>query len=83
VDPLIQKLTILLSERFPGSAPEIHPSRGNGRVWGILVWPQFDGQEHLARQDRVWEVLKESLAPEELPRVSAILAMTPMEMADE
>lgn len=80
---LITKVRQVLIRAFPQSNPQIEPVRGNGRVWGILVWPDFADQSHLDRQRQLHDVLKRELNQEELSRISAILTMTPDELSSD
>lgn len=83
VTTLIDKVASLLSREFPASSPQLEPVRDNGRLWGVLVWDQFEGIDQINRQERLWSVLREHLSPDELHGVSAILTMTPNEIGDD
>jgi len=80
MEDFIQKLNTLLIANFPGAELELELA-GPRRVGGLMVWDGFIGQEQIDRQKALWQVIRSSLSPEEQLRVSAVLTMTPEEMA--
>jgi acid stress-induced BolA-like protein IbaG/YrbA len=80
MENFIRRLKALFESEFPGSEVELEAA-GSHRVGGLLVWDGFIGYEQLERQRRLRDVLKANLSPEEQLQVSAILTMTPEEIA--
>lgn len=80
MEEFIQRLTALLGAEFPGAEFEIEPA-GPNRAGGLMTWAGFAGMEQLARQRRVWGVIRQRLGPDEQRRVSMLLTLTPEEMA--
>ncbi len=80
MEEFIQRLTALLHHHFAGSELEFEIA-GPRRVGGLVVWEGFAGQDHLERQRAMWKMLRAELTPEEQLQVSALLTLTPEEMA--
>ncbi|MGA2439658.1 MAG: hypothetical protein ABSH08_01750 [Tepidisphaeraceae bacterium] len=76
----IQKLTNLLVREFPRCEVELENVGGN-RVGGFLIWKGFSRLDQIDRQRKLSSVLKKKLPQAEQLRISAILTMTPEEMA--
>jgi|SRR5437016_9355790 acid stress-induced BolA-like protein IbaG/YrbA len=49
------------------------------RIFGSIISPSFRGQRDHKRQDRIWDVLKETFGDEALKRIGMLLAFTPDE----
>jgi len=81
MEEIIEKLTRIFSERFPGSVAELEQSAFAERVGGSLIWSGFDAVEQIDRQRQVNRAVSEGLAPEEQGQVTAILTFTPDEVA--
>ena len=80
MEEFIQKLKSLFTQHFSASDLEVEPA-GNNRVGGFLIWEGFSGLEQIERQRKVWKFLRQELRPEEQFMISAILTLTPEEMA--
>jgi acid stress-induced BolA-like protein IbaG/YrbA len=80
MEDFMQRLTDLLRQQFANCELEIEPV-GSGRIGGFLIWDGFTGREQIDRQREVWRVIRSSLDAHEQRRVSAILTLTPEEMA--
>jgi hypothetical protein len=80
MEDFIQKLTKLLDDSFLGAEFEWEPA-SERRVGGLMIWNGFDGLDQSVRQRSVWKVIRDKLAADEQLRISAILTLTPEEMA--
>lgn len=76
-----KKLTRLLHQRFPNCELELEEV-GGGRIGGLIIWDGFNALDHIDRQKKLSEAIKSSLTPTEQLKISAILAMTPAELAN-
>jgi hypothetical protein len=76
----IQKLKALLQSKFPKCRLELEEVRKD-RVGGFLIWSGFAKMEQIERQRKLSSILKKNLSPQEQSQISAILTMTPEEMA--
>jgi len=81
MEEIIEKLTRIFSERFPGSVAELEKSEFVERVGGSLMWSGFDMVEQIDRQRQVSRAVREGLTPEEQHKVAPILTFTPEEVA--
>lgn len=77
---IVDNLKSVLAREFPESDLRLDVVGDPGRVYGMLVWPGFLGQDHADRQRRVWDLLRSNLTPDERSHVSAILTMAPEEV---
>lgn len=75
MEDIIQKLTAIVSQFFPGSEVELDRVDPE-RVSGLLIWDGFQGQSHIERQRRVWQVLRKELTPSEQSHVAALMSLT-------
>jgi hypothetical protein len=80
MDDLSERLTDQLQQSFPSAEISFDPVYAP-KLGGLLVWQGFDNLEQLARQHHLWSVLRAHLSPDEQLRITAILTMTPAEMA--
>ncbi|HTK78213.1 MAG TPA: hypothetical protein VL371_23300 [Gemmataceae bacterium] len=80
MEEFIRQVTDLLRQHFPDSDLEFERA-GPQRIGGLLAWSGFTGVEQIARQRQVWQVLRAGLSPEDQLRISAVLTLTPEEMA--
>jgi acid stress-induced BolA-like protein IbaG/YrbA len=78
MEPFIERLRNLLQTEFAGSQDELE-SRPARKVGGFLIWDGFSGHEQIQRQQRVWNVLRQRLNPDDQQRITAILTVTPTE----
>jgi hypothetical protein len=81
MEEIIEKLTRVFGERFPGSVAELERTAFAERVGGSLIWSGFEAVEQIDRQRQISRAVREGLAPEEQLKVSAILTFTPDEVA--
>ena len=80
---ILAKVRGILAEEFAGADIQIEPVHGNGRVWGFVIWKDWEGVDPLDRVGRVRKVLHSRLTDEEEQQVSAILPMTPEERRED
>jgi stress-induced morphogen len=73
-----KKVKDILSDGFGDQAVELenHP---DGRIRGFIVSKKFIGKDALARQRRIWGVLRKKLTKSELRQILGFLAYTPEE----
>jgi hypothetical protein len=81
MEELIRRLYELLHAQFANSELTLEQVPGLQRVGGLLAWEGFEGLEQMDRQRHLWQVLRASLPPEDQLRITAILTMTPAELA--
>lgn len=84
MDALTAKIDAVLREAFPGSDVTLSWPEDDdeyGKLLGIVIGEQFDGHDHLERQQMLWKVLRRKLTRPEQVRISAIFAETPAEKA--
>ena len=74
-----QKLAAILSANFPNAAVKVEQTGGTKKLGGMVTWSGFSGVEQVDRQRRKWAILKKALSPEEQLKITAILAMAPVE----
>ncbi len=74
------KLRRLLRDAFSGAEVKLDPS-ANGKVGGLLIWDGFLGQDQVDRQRAVRDAVRRGLDTEEQRQISAILTVTPDEIA--
>ncbi len=74
------RLKRTLEAAFDGAKVKLEPS-GTGKTGGFLVWEGFLGKDQIDRQLAVRDAIRMRLSPEELAKVSAILTLTPYELA--
>lgn len=53
----------------------------DGHVGGYIVSDAFRGESQINRQEQLWAKLRERLKEDELEHVTAILTLTPREVA--
>ncbi len=80
MEDFISELKELLSTHFHDSEIELD-ALGAGRVGGLIAWNGFSGIEQIERQRQLWKFLREKLNREQQLKLSAILTLTPDEMA--
>ena len=80
---ILTKVRGILAVEIAGADIQIEPVRGNGRVWGFVIWKDWEGVEPIDRVGRVREVLHSRLSNEEELQISAILPMTPEELRED
>lgn len=80
MEDLPERLTDLLKRHFPGAEISLDPTYAP-KVGGLVVWQGFDDVEQIVRQHQLWDVIRANLSAEEQLRITAILTMTPTEMA--
>lgn len=80
---ILNKVRGILAEEFAGADIQLEPVQGNGRVWGFVIWKDWEGMEPIDRVGRIRQVLHSRLSGEEEQQISAILPMTPDELRDD
>ena len=80
MEKFVRELTDLLRKNFPDCDLEIE-SVGAGRFGGFIIWNGFEDMEQIDRQREVSKVIKSNLDRAKQSRISALLTMTPEEMA--
>jgi len=81
MEEFIRRLTELLSRNFKGAEVALEQAVPLQKVGGVLVWDGFQDHDQLERQHQMWQVIRDALRPEEQLQITAILTMTPEEMA--
>lgn len=66
---------------FAGSDPQLEIVEPMEKVGGVLVWQGFEGVPQHERQARLWAFLRQNRDLLDQTRVTAILTVTPLEMA--
>ncbi len=74
----VEKVKLLLQERFPGADAILEPDLYSKKVIGHLIWSGFDGLEQIGRQDLVISWLRQQLGAD-ARCVSVILTYSPNE----
>ena len=78
---LKEKVATVLKESFEGAEPELEINESADKLGGFLIWEDFEGEPQIDRQKQVWTVLRSRLDREEQRKISAILTVSPAEMA--
>ncbi len=73
-----QRIREVLEEKFPGIDVDLDEAPGE-RVNGHVVWEGFTGHDHVDRQQRVRQALREGLGAE-MQQVGILLTYTPREL---
>ncbi len=76
---LIDEVRQFIADALPNSETNLEVTPG-GRVVGRVLWTGFDGQEHLERQNRIWELLRDRFQSRST-QIGVLLAYTPHEFA--
>jgi hypothetical protein len=76
-----EKVQELLIGNFDGSRAELELTPSADKIGGFLVWKGFEGEPHIDRQKQVWSVLRKHLQREDQRKITAILTVSPAEMA--
>jgi acid stress-induced BolA-like protein IbaG/YrbA len=58
-------------------------TNASGAVGGYIVSDAFRGESQISRQAQLWARLRQTLSPEDIVGVVAILTMTPAEVAED
>lgn len=70
-----------LRDFFEGSDPQLEIVEPMEKVGGVLVWQGFEGEAQHKRQAELWGFLRRNLDLLDQMRITAILTVTPAEMA--
>lgn len=70
-----------LRDFFPGCDPQLEIVEPMEKIGGVLVWQGFEGKPQHQRQAQLWAFLRQDLNLVDQMRVTAILTVTPLEMA--
>ena len=81
MEKLIKRLKTLLRRNFKGAEVTLEQASPDSKVGGYLIWDGFQEMDQLERQHQMWEVFRAHLSPEERQKLTAILTLTPEEMA--
>ena len=73
------RVETVLEREFPKCEIELEPREG-GKIGGVLVWQGFEAVEQIDRQHALWEVLRKHLSEEDRLAITAIFAITPLEL---
>jgi acid stress-induced BolA-like protein IbaG/YrbA len=79
MESLNLKLRRVISESFPDAKVKIDRSKPADKFGGLVVWKGFEGADQVARQERLWKILRDQLSRDEQLKITAILTMTPAE----
>jgi len=80
MEEMIERLTALFSEAFPGSRCEID-TRGDTQVGGFLIWDGFEGKTMEERHRLVWGLLRRRLTHDEVISITAIFTQSENEFS--
>ena len=80
MEDLKGRIEELLATSFRGATVELEVPYDD-RVGGVLTWEEFDGRPQLQRQKKLWKVLLSKLNRTDQSRITAIMTMSPAEMA--
>ncbi len=72
-------MTEAVQAAFPEGDAFLEYRKGSRKVAGYLVWQGFDSLDHLDRQKKMWEILRNRLGPDDAARISFIFTYTPRE----
>jgi hypothetical protein len=75
--PFRKKVKRILQQGFP--EPASIELRDEDRIIGTVVSPKFRGMDSMERITQIWDLLDQSLTPEERRKIVTILAITPEE----
>jgi len=78
---LMQRLRQILASAFDGAEVSLRRHQPGGRIGGSITWEGFEGKPQIDRQVELRRAINEHLGPEERPRVSFILTLTPAEQS--
>jgi hypothetical protein len=81
MEHFIRRLRRLLEQHFPNAEIELERATPAQRVGGMLTWAGFEEMDQTERQAALWRVLREGLSEEDQGRITAILTVTPAEIA--
>jgi len=76
---LHKKIIRTLRQRWPDVVDALDDVEGSHRVTGVVISKAFNGLSYEARQQRLWNLLKRSLTPDEVAEIGPIAALTPAE----
>lgn len=78
---LKEKVERVIGEALPGATTELEDIPLSEKLSGFVIWEEFAGESHRERQRTLWKVLREKLDAEEQLGLSAILTVSPAEIA--
>ena len=81
MENLKAKVERVIGEALPGATTELEDIPASEKVSGFVIWQQFAGESHRERQRILWKALRERLDSEEQLGLSAILTVSPAEIA--
>lgn len=73
-----KKIKDILLESFAEHELQLE-TEADGRVSGFIISDKFMGMDHLARQRKVWSVLRKGLTKNEQMKILGFVAFTPAE----
>jgi stress-induced morphogen len=73
-----EKVEAAIKEAFPDSSLNLEESSG-GKLFGMIVSPQFAKMPDRSRQQMLWGVLQKRLTIDDQTQITAILTVTPEE----
>ena len=77
----LERVREVLARRFPGAEFDLELSVPSRKVGGFVIWPGFEGKEQIDRQQLVWQAIRGDLSRDDQLQITAILTVTPNEMA--
>ncbi len=81
MDALIRKLDDTIRAAFAGADVSLEVAPAISKIGGAVVWDGFEPLGQLDRQRRLWSALRDALSDDEQFQVTAILTLTPTEVA--
>jgi hypothetical protein len=79
VPAFIEALIGAVKQELPRANVDVERVPGTNRYRLAVVAPQFARMRHPRRQNFMWDIAEKALKPQELLRVSMIIAMSPTE----
>jgi hypothetical protein len=81
-DQLKSKLEAILQSEFQGADVALEFASPLKKIGGHVIWSGFGDQDQADRQATLWKTIRGKIAPDDLPGVTAILTLTPAELAE-
>ena len=73
-----KKINAILLELFAGHELQLE-TEPDGRVSGFIISDKFVDMDHLARQRKIWSLLRKKLTKAEQMKILGFVAFTPAE----
>ncbi|MBC8104745.1 MAG: hypothetical protein H7Z41_19395 [Cytophagales bacterium] len=81
MENLKEKVERVIGEALPGATTGLEDIPLSEKLSGFVIWEEFSGESQRERQHTLWNVLRKRLDAEEQLGLSAILTVSPAEIA--